>query len=216
VLLRAIVGVASVVAVATVAISGFAAGPSPDGTSAFTRAYRRLTFNMTRDGLAAAPPGDTSVETKAVMVAPAAAPSPAPPPLTFTPTEKLPWGGIAVRSTFASPQDLISAAPEIINVCHPEWHGVRAATYAQGETVVEVPGVIDDAHGQRLLAFFALLPRLTTIVVNGVPPRTIDLAGLVRQALPHVKVRGCKARVTPRLRPCRVAADGGTTGRYSK
>jgi hypothetical protein len=103
-------------------------------------------------------------------------------------SSRLPFAGVAKRSSYATVEALVAAQPEVINICHPDWHGIRAATYAQGEAVLEVPGLLDDEHSARLLAFLASLHRLRSVVVNGIPPNTVEFAGQLKATLPHVTV----------------------------
>jgi hypothetical protein len=100
----------------------------------------------------------------------------------------LPFAGVAKRSSYATVEALVAAQPEVINICHPDWHGIRAATYAQGEAVLEVPGIKDAEHAAWLLDFLAGLRRLRSVVVNGIPPNMVEFAGQLKATLPHVTV----------------------------
>ena len=117
---------------------------------------------------------------------PAAAAPPAP---TTAAWARLDFGGFAVRSSFRTPQDLFRARPTALNLCmsHPDWQGIRQATYGQGLPVLEVPGITSAAHAQLLLAALEKLP-LRRLVVNGIPPGTVPFAYALKAQLPHVEV----------------------------
>jgi len=102
---------------------------------------------------------------------------------------RLDFGGFAVRSSYKTPQDLFRARPTAVNLCmsHPDWQGIRQATYGQGLPVLEVPGITSTAHAQLLLAALEKLP-LRRLVVNGIPPGTVPFAYAIKAQLPQVEV----------------------------
>lgn len=100
----------------------------------------------------------------------------------------LSFGGVATRSSYPSVEAYSAEGPAYITICHPEWHGIRAATYAQGEPVIEVPGIESDKHLHDLVSLLASNKRLRMVVINGIPAGTPSLAYALKQAAPNVKV----------------------------
>ncbi|KAI3654775.1 hypothetical protein MP228_000155 [Amoeboaphelidium protococcarum] len=100
----------------------------------------------------------------------------------------LPFGGVASKSTFDSLEDLIKSSTEIVNICHPEWHGIRQATYGQGYPVLEIPGLLNDLHEVRLMELLSSLSKLRTVIVNGIPNRMIEFAYILRHYMPNVQI----------------------------
>ncbi|HEY3445913.1 MAG TPA: methyltransferase domain-containing protein [Myxococcales bacterium] len=104
----------------------------------------------------------------APSAAEAAKVSPAYPP-------ELSFGGFATQSSAPSPEALVAQRPRAICICHPDWRGIRAATYGQGEAVLEVPGVWSQGPMDRLVEFLGRTGA-RNVVVNGVPPGMLDFA----------------------------------------
>ncbi|KAI3637387.1 hypothetical protein MIR68_004036 [Amoeboaphelidium protococcarum] len=100
----------------------------------------------------------------------------------------LPFGGVASKSTFDSLEDLIKSSAEIVNICHPEWHGIRQATYGQGYPVLEIPGLLNDLHEVRLMELFSSLSKLRTVIVNGIPHKMIEFAYILRHYMPNIQI----------------------------
>lgn len=100
----------------------------------------------------------------------------------------LPFAGVALRSSHASPDALRAASPTVLAVVHPHWHGIRSAAYAQREALIEVPGVLARTHAEALLAFVESLPTVLTLVIHGIPPGTPQWAALLKQRLPRLQV----------------------------
>lgn len=84
-------------------------------------------------------------------------------------------GGFARRIVPPEPREFIRKIKDVIIICHPDWRGIRAATYGQDGPIVEVPGILDDEHRDRLTAFI-LETGVQKVVVNGVPPNFIAYA----------------------------------------
>lgn len=63
-----------------------------------------------------------------------------------------------------------------------------AATINIGDPVLEIPGIIDADHEERLVAALSAMPRLKQVVIHGVPPGTLRLAGSLRASRPQLRV----------------------------
>lgn len=94
---------------------------------------------------------------------------------------KLSFDGLATRGQPNDPETFLKQAPRVVVLCHPEWRGIRAATYGQAPHVLEVPGVLSQTHAKRL-AIFLKDAGAERVVMNGFPPGTERLA----EALAHV------------------------------
>ena len=81
----------------------------------------------------------------------------------------LSFGGVATRASVPAPVDLVRARPETLGICHPEWRGIRAATYGQVQHVLEVPGIVSRRHLARLVALLEDCD-VRRLVINGFPP----------------------------------------------
>lgn len=80
------------------------------------------------------------------------------------------------------------AGHTVLQVCHPEWRGVRTATYGFGDPVVETA---DAAGSSTKIVEGANTAGIETLVVQGFPPgssellRTARLAGLRTRCVLH-------------------------------
>jgi len=109
---------------------------------------------------------------------------------------ELPYRGFATTASL-DPEEFLAARPESISICHPEWRGIRAATRAQSPFVLEIPGINDDEHCRRAVAFI-VESGARRIVINGFPPGSDRLAAGLRKAEPKAEVffvyHGCPAQ----------------------
>jgi hypothetical protein len=94
---------------------------------------------------------------------------------------RLAFDGLATRGQPNDPETFLKQAPRVVVLCHPEWRGIRAATYGQAPHVLEVPGVLSQTHARRL-AIFLKDAGAERVVMNGFPPGTERLA----EALAHI------------------------------
>ena len=101
---------------------------------------------------------------------------------------KLPFGKVAYAASYKTVEEFVEAQPSVISICHPKWHGIRAATYSQGNPVLEVPGILSQKHQKRLLDFLGKLPDLHKIVINGVPPRMVEFVYVLKQKMPRIEI----------------------------
>jgi len=86
----------------------------------------------------------------------------------------LPFAGIATRGSIASRQEFVRDRPELIAISHPDWRRVRTAAYGHSKHVLEVPGVLSNAHCERLADFIEdCKPR--SVLIEGYPPKIDDL-----------------------------------------
>ena len=98
-------------------------------------------------------------------------------------SSSLPWGGVAVRASHDSPDALLSSPSTTtttststgtgsygasIAICHPEWHGIRQATYGQNMPVIEIPAIKSWVHARSLENLLIALG-IRRIVINGIP-----------------------------------------------
>jgi hypothetical protein len=67
-------------------------------------------------------------------------------------------------------------------ICHPDWRGIRAATYGQEGPVIEVPGILDDEHRDRLTAFL-VATGVRKVVINGIPPNFISYTKHLKEVM---------------------------------
>lgn len=93
---------------------------------------------------------------------------------------ELPFGGFAARASYATPLEFAEGRPEVVLLCHPDWRGIRAATYGQGRHVLEVPGIESQEQAERLATF---LEHCGTrrLVINGFPPGSGLLARTIQR-----------------------------------
>lgn len=104
----------------------------------------------------------------------------------LTAREPLAFEGIARRASPADPERFLKDQPELVLICHPEWRGIRAATYGQGTHVLEIPGFASERHARRV-AFFVRDAGAKRVVVNGFPPGTELLAKALKDVAPEVR-----------------------------
>jgi SAM-dependent methyltransferase/glycosyltransferase involved in cell wall biosynthesis len=102
------------------------------------------------------------------------------------PTPTLQFAGIATEASKPTPWQFVEDQPKTISICHPDWRGIRAASYGQSEHVLEVPGVLSDDHCDRLLQFFEDC-NVEKVVINGFPPRIDALSLSLAQQLPKIQ-----------------------------
>jgi hypothetical protein len=81
-----------------------------------------------------------------------------------------------------------------LSIVHPTWTGVRSAAYSQlwspSDALLELPVIRDDAHARALATLAATaMPRLRAVVFQGVLGGSLLAVDVLREALPHVKVR---------------------------
>ena len=95
------------------------------------------------------------------------------------------YAGVATRASKPVEQ-FVRDRPKIIAICHPDWRGIRAATYGQSGHVLEVPGILSEDHCARLVRFLEDCGA-EQVVINGVPPRIDLLALTLAQELPRVR-----------------------------
>jgi hypothetical protein len=81
-----------------------------------------------------------------------------------------------------------------LSIVHPTWTGVRSAAYSQlwgpSDALLELPVIRDVAHARALSALAATtMPRLRAVVFQGVLGGSLLAVDVLREALPHVKVR---------------------------
>jgi SAM-dependent methyltransferase/glycosyltransferase involved in cell wall biosynthesis len=100
----------------------------------------------------------------------------------------LPFGGFATRASLATPELFAAAQPQVVALCHPDWRGVRAATYGQVPHVLEVPGIVSDEQCARLVRFLGDCST-KTVLINGYPPNSDKLALAIRDTLPGLAVQ---------------------------
>jgi hypothetical protein len=73
----------------------------------------------------------------------------------------------------------------IVCICHPQWHGIRAATYTRGAPVIEIPDMNDPYVARKLLDDFRHVHTLQLIVVEGIVPGSVNFAYRLREELPQ-------------------------------
>jgi SAM-dependent methyltransferase/glycosyltransferase involved in cell wall biosynthesis len=98
----------------------------------------------------------------------------------------LSFAGVATRASSATPLAFLRERPKVVGICHPDWRGIRAATYSQVDHVLEVPGIVSERHLRRLVAFIADAG-IERLVINGYPPGIERLVDAVAHSLPAVR-----------------------------
>lgn len=106
-----------------------------------------------------------------------------PPRRTAVPN--LPFDGLATRGTPNDPELFLRQRPRVVVLCHPEWRGIRAATYGQAAHVLEVPGILSKTHARRL-ALFLKDAGAERVVMNGYPSGTERLARALADLAPEI------------------------------
>jgi hypothetical protein len=90
--------------------------------------------------------------------------------------KELSFGGFAYRSqSYATPAEFVAAQPSIVNLCHPNAHGIRQVAYNQNFPVLEIPGIRSFMQEELLLDFFQSIP-IKAIIINGIPDKTVAFA----------------------------------------
>lgn len=107
-----------------------------------------------------------------------------PPKLTRAP--RLAFDGLATRGSPNDPETFLRQAPRVVVLCHPEWRGIRAATYGQAPHVLEVPGILSQTHARRL-ALFLKDAGAERVVMNGYPAGTERLAQALADLAPAIE-----------------------------
>ena len=101
-------------------------------------------------------------------------------------SDLLPYRGFATTASL-DPDAFLAARPEQISICHPDWRGIRVATLAQSEFVLEIPGISGPEQCRRAVEFI-LESGARKIVVNGYPPGIDRLAIALQEVAPRVEV----------------------------
>jgi glycosyltransferase involved in cell wall biosynthesis len=73
---------------------------------------------------------------------------------------------------------------KVLLVCHPDWHGIRQATYGQAVTLslpVLLLATIEEKSKQRSLLKFLLQHGVRLLIINGAPPGTISFGEYLKQ-----------------------------------
>jgi len=97
--------------------------------------------------------------------------------------------GIAsATSAGASLDDLVALRPRTVSLCHPTWHGIRSATYAFGDPVLEVPQVNSVSHAARLVHLLVDRMNVSLVVLHGLPPGMIEFAAYLKMRAPAVRI----------------------------
>lgn len=103
--------------------------------------------------------------------------------------DELPFGGIAVRAHgFGSIEGMRRSDAGTVLIAHPKWHGILAATQNIDDPLLEMPGVMSDVHKGELVAALVAMRNLTNVVIQGVPPGTLQLAAALHAAKPSLRV----------------------------
>ena len=103
------------------------------------------------------------------------------------PAPVLPFAGIADRASLATREDFMARAPRTIGICHPDWRGIRAATYALSDEVVEISEIRSEAHLAEFASFLAAVGP-AVIAVHGIIPGASSLFPELRSRLPRARL----------------------------
>jgi len=114
-----------------------------------------------------------------------------------TEVASLGFDGLATRGSPNDPETFLKQRPRVVVMCHPEWRGIRAATYGQAPHVLEVPRVFSNLHARRL-ALFLKDAGAERVVMNGYPPGTERLAHAIADVAPDIQFF-CVFHGTPAL-----------------
>eukprot|EP00158_Paraphelidium_tribonemae_P006879 Partr_v1_DN28014_c1_g1_i1_m57094 len=102
--------------------------------------------------------------------------------------DSLPFAGIADAASFDTTEQLEASFPEFISICHPNWRGIRAATYGQGNAVLEIREIVSRHHSRRLVAFLCGIQSLRGLIVNGIPGGMLGFSEELRADCPRVRI----------------------------
>ncbi|MBI3183458.1 MAG: methyltransferase domain-containing protein [Myxococcales bacterium] len=110
-----------------------------------------------------------------------------PEPSPREPVKLLSFAGVACQASLPSPDRFIAEQPKLVAICHPEWRGIRAATYEQARHVLEISEVTSEAHCRRLVQFLADCG-VEKLVINGFPRGADLLARTISRELEAVRI----------------------------
>jgi hypothetical protein len=96
-----------------------------------------------------------------------------------------PGGGTKLRVVGPAVAPGPGARTDVVAVCHPRWHGIRAATYQMGVAVIESADLSTPA-AQSELAEELRMRGAKAVVFNGVIDGTLEACAALRKALPGV------------------------------
>ncbi|MEW6434457.1 MAG: hypothetical protein AB1730_23395 [Myxococcota bacterium] len=113
-------------------------------------------------------------------------PSYADDPVPVDGEDDLRFGGVAHRASPSDPEAFLNARPRVVSLCHPDWRGIRAATYEQCEHVIEVAGFKTRAHARRLAGFLQDCGT-ERVIMNGFPPGTELFGEALHQVAPGIR-----------------------------
>ena len=109
--------------------------------------------------------------------------------LRFMRDGDLPFGGFARRAQgFESVPAMLRSTVNTVLIAHPDWRDALESAGNTGEALLEVPSIATQAHESRLLAALCGMPRLSDVVVHGVPPGALKLAAALRRVKPSIRV----------------------------
>lgn len=101
--------------------------------------------------------------------------------------------------TFGSWDNLPSASPQVVQVCHPDWRGVRTVAHGFGGPIVECDDLV--AWGSELVEG-ARSAGVEMVVIQGWPPGSCSFAGLAARA-------GIRVACVLHSSPAQHGAEGG-------
>jgi len=82
---------------------------------------------------------------------------------------------------------LSSGSSESLCICHQSWTGIKTATYAQGRNVIEIQE-FNSKTDYALLSHIIGKLQVRHIVINGIPPGTIDIPSTIKSEHPDTRV----------------------------
>jgi SAM-dependent methyltransferase/glycosyltransferase involved in cell wall biosynthesis len=94
---------------------------------------------------------------------------------------------IADRASLPTREEFMARAPRTVGICHPEWRGIRAATYALSDEVLEISAIRSEEHLAELAQFLADIgPRV--IAIHGIMPGASSLFPALKRVLPRSRL----------------------------
>jgi len=99
----------------------------------------------------------------------------------------LPFAGIAISGSPATPEDFIAASPSVVSICHPHWRGIRASTLSLCDGVLQMEEILSDEHAEAIASFLQQAST-RTLVIQGIPPGSQRLAVVLRRLVPRLRI----------------------------
>jgi glycosyltransferase involved in cell wall biosynthesis len=76
----------------------------------------------------------------------------------------------------------------VISICHPDWHGIRAAAHSRGPPVLQIRDLASSATVRTVINSFKRMPLLELVVIEGILPGSVLFSSILQRELPTVSL----------------------------